>query len=224
MARDVVTYIWCDFCLGQDDTKTDAEELPPITVGTNKPRVLALCKEHRETWYEPMVEALKEFGVIVDGSSPAKSVIRPTSPMDPKGTLEVTADGRVLCPVCKAEGVLKPFKNRNTIMTHVRSDHGTTLGAWEREHGPAQGELPLDEESTKPHPLSSDREPPDEDKRRECPECKAQGRETVYEWPVNLRPVQALAVHRSRAHGVKGGGKNAGKNRRREAARQAVSA
>lgn len=220
MARSTVTYIFCDFCLGENDVQTEAQELPPITLGNAKPRLLALCKQHREDWYEPFVEAVKEYGVMIDGSSPARSVITPT---DPKGTLELAPDGeKVLCPVCKAAGVIKPLKNRNTVMTHMRSDHQTTLSQWEREHGPAntpengQGELPGVGEAPKapePHSLSSTREPPEEDKRQECPECKAQDIEVVYQWPENARPVQALAVHRSRAHGVPGQGKR-GKRRR----------
>lgn len=192
MVRDVVTFIWCDFHLGQEDIKVEAEELPPITIGNAKPRMLALCKEHRESWYEPMREAVAEFGTVVDGSSPAKSVI---TPRDPKGTLEVAPDGvRVLCPECKT-----PLKNRNTVQTHMRAHHGITLKEWEAERGPAA--QPADPSEVPDAPKADsppvEGEPSEENKRRECPECGE-----VFEWPTNTRPPQALGLHRAKKHGV----------------------
>lgn len=58
MARTVVVH--CDLCL-EEGERTEAEELPPITIEGKRPRVLALCPDHKQDYYDPFVELVDDL-------------------------------------------------------------------------------------------------------------------------------------------------------------------
>jgi hypothetical protein len=64
MAREIVT--WCDPCIGTDQ-RTPGREVA-ITLGTGKPRVIAVCDAHEAEYVKPLEALLSEFGSPVDGS------------------------------------------------------------------------------------------------------------------------------------------------------------
>jgi hypothetical protein len=192
MAREVVTnvYLWCDLCLNPEgDAEPDkvaGEETPPISISNRKPRRLTLCDRHRKEVYEPFERALTEHGQFDDGSPAPVTKARKPAISLPGGGVE-PAEGDILCPDPDCDRHEKGFANYTSLSSHAKRTHNMSSTALRASLG----------------------EPPPEPtvKRAECPECKAAGESTVYEWPEHGRPSQALGVHRKRKHGVEGSGK-----------------
>jgi hypothetical protein len=76
MARRVITTMLCDPCLAEGN-EVEGEELPPLPLIGNKPRILALCEDHRAEVYDPLVEMVREHGQIVDIEPGPRAVARP---------------------------------------------------------------------------------------------------------------------------------------------------
>jgi hypothetical protein len=98
-----------------------AEELPPLPLIGNKPRVLALCDVHRKEVYEPLVEMVKEFGQIVDidgtaATAPKRSASRSSSPAPSSDAL--------WCPECEAAGTPRSFTAPQGLGAHRYRAHG----------------------------------------------------------------------------------------------------
>ena len=185
MAREIITSIWCDPCLKIDDVRTEGEELPPITIGNGKPRVLAMCKQHRTDFYDPFVDAVMELGTISDHLAAGTATKRQTSSGTP----------RVVCPY---PGCGVALKNVSSTQSHVRHTHGTTvfeLLGYEGQLYDVNGDA-----VERPAPRATVSGEPSV-KRAEC-DVKGCGK--VYEFPETQRPVQALAVHKAKSHGVAG--------------------
>lgn len=146
MAREVDIRIWCDHHLEADEIKVEGEELPPIAIGNQKARVMALCKECRVDFYEPLAEALSRYGVAFDklatekpravakknpgnpnatSPGPRPQVVLPSGWLLPKGISEEKAGMyRVVCPV---DGCKELQKSAATMSGHLRDRHDTTL-------------------------------------------------------------------------------------------------
>lgn len=124
MAREIVISIWCDPCLTLDDVHTEGEELPPITIGNSKPRVMAMCKEHRENFYEPFVEALNQMGALADhlGTEKRPAKVRSAAASSPSMASETPSGLRIVCPSCD-----RTAKNVSSLTTHMRTTHKTRL-------------------------------------------------------------------------------------------------
>jgi len=70
MARKIV--VMCDVHLEQGQ-RVEAQELPPISVEGKRPRVLALCAEHKHDYYDPFVELVEDLGVETPEKNAAKT-------------------------------------------------------------------------------------------------------------------------------------------------------
>lgn len=117
MARRVIVETLCDPCLAQG-TEVAAEELPPLPLIGNKPRVLALCPDHRAEVYEPLLAMVKEHGQIVD--------IEPATGTAPRARVKATtSDGGSLdCPECRAAGTPRSFTAPQGLGAHRYRAHG----------------------------------------------------------------------------------------------------
>lgn len=125
MARELEIKIWCDPCFAQD-VKTEAEELPAVALAGSKPRVLAMCKEHRENLYDPFVSVLVEHGLTVDQLGRGKPVKRTTpageATAPPSQATDSSTGKPVQCPDCS-----ETRKNPAGISKHLRQAHGKSL-------------------------------------------------------------------------------------------------
>jgi hypothetical protein len=196
MARELVTHIWCDPCLspeeGGEPTYTKGEELPAITLGTMKPRVLAMCEVHRKEYYDAFRDLVARLGQVVpEGAAPSA----------PRSSSHA---GSFPCPVPDCPKHTNPYRHDTSLGSHARREHGATVAELRARYGQEepQGALDLHQEGALAgEPITSEKKPP-AITRTECEDCGV-----VYEWPKNARPSQALGVHRARAHGVKGEGR-----------------
>lgn len=193
MAREVVTHIWCDVCLQEDDQHVEAVETPPITVGTMKPRVLALCERHTKEVYEPFKELVTDLGVVAHDTTASAAPRR--SPGTSPGS------GIFPCPVPECEKQTHPFKHEQSLRNHSKQVHGVPINELREAYpdGPEPTLFAAAEESGAP-------------KVREVT-CGFEGCDVTYSWPTHRLPAQAMGVHRSKKHGVKGE-----KHQRREVA------
>lgn len=183
MAREIITKIWCDPCM-EEEKYVEASETPPITIGSLKPRVLALCEVHMKGIFEPLREALQELGQIQPESRADMMRMPGTSP----------GSGIFPCPVPTCTKHTKPYKHEQSLRNHARDIHGSTI-------------IELREKYADVTPGLFDDEPPVPDEVPppavlEAP-CDQPGCETVYKWPENKLPVQALGVHKARKHGIR---------------------
>lgn len=200
MAREVKTLIWCDLCLELDAVQAEGEEMPAITVGNKKPRVLALCKGHQVDFFDKFVEVLESAGITVDqltnpGRPTRSSAVRP----HPR-TLDASTGKGVMCPIEGCEA--KPLKNVSTISSHLRQIHAMSL----YEAVGKDGQLfDADGDPVEMPEIRAPRSTPPEVTRAECDQP---GCDTVYEYPKHTKPVQALGVHMAKTHGIKGIGKS----------------
>lgn len=200
MAREIVTltHVWCDVCL-RDGQQVEAEELPPVSIGKLKPRLLALCEPHRKELFDPFREVVSDLGQIVPSSVQLGL---------PGSTIASASDQGIWpCPDPDCEHHSQPYTHRQSLRNHAREKHGCTIPELEAKHGvPDAGAV------GQPSALSLARmnEQPTA-QQVDCPECGK-----VYRYPEYRQPTRALGVHRAKVHGVKGQGKvKAGKTQRK---------
>lgn len=115
MARRVIVETLCDPCL-KAGSEVEAEELPPLNVVGNKPRIMALCPDHRVQVYDPLVEMVKEFGQIVD--------IEPKAEPASGTKRKAQAAGSYDCPECAAAGEPRSFSAPQGLGAHRYRAHG----------------------------------------------------------------------------------------------------
>lgn len=181
MAREVVISIWCDLCLSIDDIHTEGKEVAPVTVGNNKARVLALCPEHKEEFFDRFVEAL-DLGITTDALSAAGERGRPPT--------RKASSSEIMCPLPDCASQLA---NSSSLRAHVRNVHHTTM-----DEVLADGHSLFDPEGN-----LLDYRPQARNKPKILrTECDFPGCTTVYEYPDNARPAQAIGVHKRMAHGI----------------------
>lgn len=190
MARELITRMWCDRCLGYGETHEEATKVG-ITITIEQPgskpltRVLDLCDTHYKEYVDPLADLMVEEG--------AKPGFVPTGPpkVRMRGTSSNKEDGpfRCLVPGC-ASG---PLVNRGSFNAHVRQQHGLRVPEYREQFGEP---VPEEEQPALLEPVS-----PKADGAAEaiCPEC---GKRYAHELG-NNRPTQALGVHRAREHGVR---------------------
>src|SRR3954453_22174019 len=87
MARQIV--VMCDVHLEQGQ-RVEAQELPPITVEGKGPRVLALCPEHKQDYYDPFVELVEDLGLETPEKNPTRAAPEEAQPPTSNGK-EATA-------------------------------------------------------------------------------------------------------------------------------------
>lgn len=215
MAREIELKIWCDPCMEIDGERVEGLEMEAVTIGNKKPKVIAMCPQHKEDFFDPFVEALQNMGTTVDSlqnsgrvrDSGKHSRQLPAAPPDGSG---------LQCPV--EECAQKGLKNVKSISSHLRSVHDANLYMvigkdGQLFHDDGRPLTPMPEIRA----FERDGEPPNP-ARVECEEegCTSgpNGGPAVYEWPTNRKPAQALGVHMAKTHGIKGAGKSGSKQQK----------
>ena len=176
MAREIIQRVWCDPCLinSEGEEHSDATETV-ITVGSMKPRNLALCDRHAKEMLDPLVEVLKEVAI----AEPAVQARVATA---------VAPSDRITCAECG-----RTLKNRGSLGSHVRNGHGFTLAEYWGKHPDAEGR-----DSARDLQL-----PLDNDVERTTVACDLC--DWVSPNPVMPNRVkQTLGVHKAKAHGIRG--------------------
>lgn len=64
MAREIISKTWCDPCMAREERVEGVEHT--ITIGNQKPRVLAVCPVHEKEFVTPVLEALAEYAAPAD--------------------------------------------------------------------------------------------------------------------------------------------------------------
>jgi len=201
MAREVIVKTWCDLCLASD-SKTEADELPPIQLPhMTKPRVLALCEVHTKELYTPLLELLRKHGQPVPPKdTPAgrmvphrgvqaqqEPLVAVSAPVTRAGVPQTVAStttdhqGRVRRvwrsegdASCPVPGCDWTNGTRSACDQHAKKAHGETLPVLEGRHGQVTP--------------TGDRVQPD----HQCPHCDAA-----------YSKAGPLTVHRHQAHGAR---------------------
>lgn len=181
MAREVITKIWCDVCL-QDDVYTDGSETPPITIGSLKPRVMALCDVHVKEVFDPIKELLTELGQVLPQQG-TMARMPGTSP----------GSGVWPCPDPQCAKHTRPYKHEQSLRNHVRQEHQMALTEWNEKFG-------IVEEGA----LFADAPKADDGPAVTTVKCDQPGCDVSYSYPDYKRPAQAMGVHRAKAHGIRG--------------------
>lgn len=187
MAREVIIKLWCDPCLAVDE-HTDGDEYT-IGINTARPMNLTLCEVHEKELLAPLARMLTEMGQPAptgpqQASAPSR---RPGSqygngPDDPQ--------------VCQMPGCGVELKNKSSLSSHVRQRHDIVMKEYRVLTGQA---TPQDERDERPRNDAGLF--PDSD---EVLECDVEGCDKSYSYATNAKPVQALAVHKAKAHGIRG--------------------
>lgn len=225
MAREVVLIISCDLCQDLDDKKVEAKEMPPVQIGNNKARILALCPDHQKQFFDQFQTVLLDLGVTTDvlantqtGRTKKKSSSSSSNGGDggsgkkPHPGIDSDPEALIPCPLiaeCKTD---HSFKSRGSLQGHMKNFHnGVSVGAALERMGM---EFLLDENGDIAAPDSHRDSGPTSPPTVQRAECDQEGCDTVYEWPKHARPNQALSIHKAKVHGIKGQSKTQ-KNRRR---------
>jgi uncharacterized C2H2 Zn-finger protein len=103
MATEMIRRVWCDRCLVETDKRVEAQRSETITLGDVK-RSLDLCDPCAVILLDPLVDLLKRAG----------------NPIAP--TVKLTSRAGK-CPECG-----QSFTARKSLIGHLRSQHGMTLG------------------------------------------------------------------------------------------------
>lgn len=180
MARQIIENVLCDVCLHEDETFVEAGEIPPVTVGNAKPRVLALCERHRKELWEPFQSVLMELGQVDPRAAATRSAAR--SAPTPRGFK--VSGGEHFCPDPECPKHTDGFKWPQGLRSHAEKHHETTLTALRAKFDPSFV------------PPSA---PGGEHESVACPECEKPFPAEEYKVPQ-----RALGVHRAKTHGVQG--------------------
>lgn len=182
MAREVVLQVWCDPCLANDIHEPAVPQDPRIrfTLGT-KEWELDTCEVHFKELLQPVVDALQEFGIKVDGKAAA-----PRSKDDPR-----------TCLACGSE-----LGNAGSFNAHVRQQHGLKIGEYRAQY--EQGAAPTPSAPTEKGRVTIEdgqvKVSHDEDTTLvTCEVCGKQYGQSLG----NNRPNQALGVHKATKHGIR---------------------
>lgn len=187
MAREIVTRIWCDACLHRDpENYTEGTETPPITIGNAKPRIMALCEVDMKEIYEPLKVALAELGQIIPTAG--TGVVAPKVAGHGQPTL-IPTEG-IPCPL----GCDAVLQSRDSLNGHLARKHGKTLNEVMIENNI---EI-LYDVAGNPVPNPRPEKVPDVKEAK----CDQPGCDKVYTYPKYRRPVHALSIHLSQAHGI----------------------
>ena len=108
MATQIITRTLCDFCQADEVETTDDVETVLVAINGQRWEVDG-CKPHRQPLLD-LADTLAEHGRKV----PMRAEIAPDG------------SARVECPACH-----KSYKNRASLGSHARQDHGLTLGQLE---------------------------------------------------------------------------------------------
>lgn len=184
MVRQLVTHIWCDVCFREDEAYVEAQETPPITIGQAKPRRLALCERHTKL-YNEFHDLVLDVGQAVEveetqAPTPKRQKRNPNpSPLQPPYICKV--------PGCATTERGHEFPNRQSLATHIRTQHGHSVGEYAQQYldQPAP-ELPFDDL-------------PDEDWK-----CGVEDCDKAYPPESYKDHRRLIRLHRSREHGIRG--------------------
>lgn len=121
MAREISLTIWCDVCY-DDNVQTEGEELPPITLGNLKPRVIALCEEHKAGLFDRLSDALTQHGVLADKLGFAGPQAAAAAPTRSKAHIKNNPEGLMF--TCSACGPEVQYKVRSSANNHRDKTHG----------------------------------------------------------------------------------------------------
>ena len=181
MASEVVTHCWCDICLS---AQVHEPGVPvQVTLGfANDARALVMdmCESHRKEFVDPLGELLAKHARNVE----------PKRPYSRARSNSAKAEGPFRCLVPGCAKTERLYPNLGALTSHVRHRHGLKVNDYRQQYGI----VPVDQSA----------ESPEEDQEQPAVyACTAKGCDKTYSSPPNKRPAQALAVHRSRAHGIK---------------------
>ena len=183
MAKEIVSYTWCDVCLNaEEEVRSEADEVT-IQIDTLKPRALALCETHNKELLEPLRQALLDLGQKVD-QMVAAAPGRPAT---------ILGAEPIMCELCGGG----PYKGKGSRASHVRSTHGIDQREYRRRVAEMRGEEPAPE-SPAESLFSDTEEIPDAFK------CDVDGCGKVYDPRKYERPAQALGMHKAKSHGIRG--------------------
>jgi len=189
MAKEILTRVWCDLCLGEDDSREEATHRDnAVTLGLGRgarPLSLDLCERHYKELLEPLVEALSGYGAPV-GDAPA--IRSPRAKSTPSSQSAAPEAGPFRCQFPDCDALLK---NAGSFNAHVRQQHGMTRGVYVETYGEPQVEAEREALPVISNPIGEDRAV-----------CEVCGKIYSHELG-NNRPTQALGVHLARAHGIR---------------------
>lgn len=184
MAREIVTRIWCDVCLHEGE-QVEAEEMPPVAIGTMKPRLLALCERHTKELFIPLRDVLVELGQIIPATG-----LGSAGGSAGGGSSEI---GVWPCPVPDCDKHATPYTHKQSLRNHCRDVHDSTLSALRTKYPAGKDEDPTSNQQV------ARRNEQVTAKSVTCPEC-----EKPFRFPEYAQPTRALGVHRAKEHGVPG--------------------
>lgn len=180
MARDLVTYIWCDPCLAEEVREEGREHT--LTYGGWKARRIAMCERHEKEVLNPLLDILKD-GEVDPAAAPAG---RPR-------TAEATVN-KIECRLCGAK-----LKNSGSFGSHTRQKHELNLTDYWAQFPDQRAEV------LGAGGGDDDGQPTlDVDEERITRACEVCGDEFTQS---ASRINQVIGVHMSKKHGVKGNSK-----------------
>lgn len=180
MAREVLTFVWCDLCKSRD-TKEPSTSTESVTLSalSNKALTLDLCDACKKELMAPLIETLRDFGAALQ------------SPSSGGGHSGPARTGPHFCKVvgCSSGGT-RPFATAASFGSHLRTVHELRVPEYREryEDGPPAATQPPRGQRPGPEGSSED---------YECPDC-----DKVYAHRLgNNKPAQALGMHRAKLHG-----------------------
>lgn len=193
MAREIVIKEWCDLHLATSGEKIEAQPLPPIPPSAGnaaKPRRLSLCPEHWDQLWQPLYDALTEYGESEGATDAAPGERRPST----RGKSAVIGPFK-----CKVPDCLATPRTLGALMQHIHTKHGIKWTQYRDQHGEPEkldGSVVvtprLRERAAVPTPV--------EDGEPDPWACKEPGCPTGYTARNRKDPVRALGQHRRQVH------------------------
>jgi hypothetical protein len=209
MAREVV--VWCDPCLAERDKHVAASEVVVLLPDMKTPKSVDLCTDCSHRFIAPVWQLLNEYGKTVHADAAPK--VRKSAPPRPDArryAVPISEDiGPLFChvPDCGGYSNKRGYRSIAHVQKHVRMIHPEV--SWEeyleRFGEPKTGDRPPDQEQL---------ELGEEERGQEVFECEECGKTYTYE--ETSRPAQALGVHKSMKHGIRGKKNNPQQPRRRD--------
>lgn len=138
MAREIELRVWCDPCMQIDGERVEGEEMLPIIIGRAKPKVIAMCTQHKEDFWDPFVEAIQKMGETQEALSvervrkaPGTATTAPAARKLPgseeRNGLQCPLKGEIAAQHDMAECAQTGLASLKSVQSHLRTVHGMNM-------------------------------------------------------------------------------------------------
>lgn len=215
--KEFIVNTYCDQC-SREGRQEPAETTPAISLGSDKPKTLDLCERHRKEILEALSDLLRTEGVRVEeplGKAAAKKTRRSGQRITDKtpGPFPCLVPG---CPGLRSKKGPN-YPSRGSLKNHLGYAHDIKFDDYVARYGEPQQAVVMTTDSQQPDDEALPYDADVDSTPHALEVCGIDGCQVSYPPEQYKNPAQAMGVHRSSKHGVRGSSRRAQERAKTEA-------